>query len=474
MNRGSPRPGGFREVLTVSWPLVVSTGSFTVMMFCDRMFLSWHSAVELQASVPASILSFTLVCGFLALASYSTTFVAQYHGAGDRKGCVRATAQGVIFSLLSWPVMLVLIFAGRYILGLSGHTPEVLRAELTYFTIVMAGGVAGPLGSAVASFFSGRGDTRSVMWSNIFGNGVNVVLDYGLIFGKWGFPEMGIAGAALATVTSGFIAPAFLFLKLLAARKTFGPIWPHFRFDRQLFVRMLRFGLPSGWHLFVDISAFTAFVLFTGSMGELSHAASNIVLSINTLSFMPFIGIGLGASVLVGQYQGRNQPDLSARAARNAVLIGVTYAVMVGAAYILLPTFFTSMFTDRGEGTLSLEQILPLTRPLLVVVALMGFADAINLILSNALKGAGDTRFVMNYSLILAWGMLFLGEVLLIFVFHQSVVIAWGWCALYVCGLALGFLLRFLSGRWKTIDLLGHEPVITPTRPGAEALGRAD
>ena len=86
-------PGGYREMLRVAWPLIISMGSFTVMQFADRVFLAWHSMVSIQAALPAGILSFTLSAGFMALAGYANTFVAQYHGAGDAAGCGRATAR---------------------------------------------------------------------------------------------------------------------------------------------------------------------------------------------------------------------------------------------------------------------------------------------------------------------------------------------------------------------------------------------
>ena len=205
------RPGGYAEVLRVSWPLIISMGSFTMMQFADRMFLAWYNTVSIQAALPAGILSFTLICGFMALAGYSNSFVAQYFGAGDKTGCSRSTAQGVWMSVLSWPMMLALMPVGRWILRVSGHAPEVLAEEMIYFNVLMVGSVAVPLGSAVSGFFTGKGDTKTNMYANLAGNVVNVVLDYAMIFGRWGFPEMGIRGAAWATVVAGFVGPAIMF-----------------------------------------------------------------------------------------------------------------------------------------------------------------------------------------------------------------------------------------------------------------------
>ena len=176
------RPAGIREVFLVALPLILSMGSFTLMQFCDRMFLAWYSREAIQAALPAGILAFTLICVFTELAGYANAFVSQYHGAGDKRGCARATGQAMLLSLFSWPLMLALIPLGRWILRVSGHAPEVLAAELKYLTILMIGSVASALNVAAGSFFTGQGRTRVIMVANICANVANVVLAYAFIF----------------------------------------------------------------------------------------------------------------------------------------------------------------------------------------------------------------------------------------------------------------------------------------------------
>ncbi|HBA84450.1 MAG TPA: MATE family efflux transporter [Verrucomicrobia bacterium] len=465
-------PGGYRETLRVAYPLIISTGSFTVMQFCDRMFLAWYSSSAIKAALPAGILSFTFICGFMALAGYANTFVAQYHGAGDRLGCSRATAQGVILSLLSWPLMLLLMPVGFWILKLSGHAPDVLADELIYFKILMWGSVTVPLGSAIGSFFTGRGDTFTNMIATIVANVVNIVLDYALIFGRWGFPEMGIAGAAWATIVSGLVTPAILFALYFCQQKLVAEYdtWKTFRWDGALLWRMVRFGAPSAVHLLLDISSFTLFVLWVGRMGGTEQAASNIALSINNLAFMPLIGMSIAASILVGQYQGRRDSATAERASWSALKIGWIYMLIVALTFILFPRAYFSLFTDRSASGVLLADILPMGRYLLLMMAVWGLMDAANLILSGALKGAGDTRFVMYYSVAMNWCFWITGEALIIFVFDGGLLAAWSWLTAYVMLTAFGFFWRFRGGRWKTIDLLERETPRQPSAgPGAEA-----
>ncbi len=469
------QPGGYPEVIRIAWPLVVSMGSFTVMQFMDRMFLAWHSPVSIQAALPAGILSFTFICGFMALCGYANTFVAQYHGAGDRKGCSRSVAQAVWLAFFTWPLLIALIPLGLWLLDLSGHSPAVLAEERLYFTILTAGGVTVTLNAAVSSFFTGRGDTRTNMYATITGCFVNGVLDYGLIFGKFGFPEMGIKGAAIGTVIAGLVTPAILFtiyfsrrVNLVYKTRTQWAIrWP-------LMIRMIRFGLPSGINLLVEISAFALFILITGRLGEKELAIGNMALSINTIAFLPLIGLGIACGTLVGRYQGRADPATAARVAWRSVVLGVGYVSLIGLTYILFPAAYFRLFTMRAETGFTLEELLPTGRSLLALMAVWGLSDAANVILAGALKGAGDTRFVLIVSTMLAWGVMAPGALLIVFKLGGGLMAMWTWALLYVSLLAIAYGIRFRSGRWKSIRVI-ESPLPAPVaRPGGEALATGD
>lgn len=462
-------PGGYREVLRIAYPLIISTASFSVMQFVDRVFLAQYSAVSIQAALPAGLLAFTLCSAFMALAGYANTFVAQYYGSGNLAGCSQSTAQGVWVSIFSWPVILALIPVGRLLLRSAGHPPEVLAEELDYLTILMAGGVSIPLGAAISSFFTGRGDTLTNMYAQVAGNLVNILLDWLLIFGRGGFPELGIRGAAIGTVIAGFV-PALVLLAVylsprLAATYATRRYW---RLERALFRRLLRFGTPAGLHLFLDVASFSVFVLMTGHMGSLSLAVSNIALSINSLAFMPLIGISIAASTLVGQYQGRREPAIAERAGWTALKIGLIYMLFMAATYLALPRCYFMLFAERGGGGFALDELLGIGRWLLILMAMWGLLDTINLVLSGALKGAGDTRFVMWYSILMAWGLFVPGTWLVIYVWEAGILAAWAFLAFTIMVISGGFYWRFKNGRWKTIDLLDRQTPLPPANVGQE------
>jgi MATE family multidrug resistance protein len=447
--------GGWRELMQIAWPLIVNSGTFAVLNFSDRLFLSNYGEAEFRASLPAGILFFTLVCGFMALAGFVNTFVAQMWGAGDKEGCAKATAQGIIFSALSFPLIMLLVPVGLWFLRISAHGPEVLALEEEYFRILMWCGGGMTLSSALSSFYSGRGKTFVIMTCNLVANGINVLLNYAMIFGKWGFPEMGIAGAGWATVIGSWLSPV-IFAVLFFSPKTnaeFRTI-KNLKYNHWLFKRLIRFGLPSGIHWFLDVAAFTVFVLLVGRMGTIAHIASNIALSINLVAFMPMIGMGIAASILVGQYLGRNQPEYAEKTGWLALKIGAGYILFIGLTFVLFPDFYTRVFEGNTTSSVPFDELLAAVRILLVMLAVWGLSDAAALILSGALKGAGDTHFVMYFQSSVAWGFLVVGQVVIVLWLKLNIYISWAWTLLYIIILGVGFFLRFKSGRWKRIDLL--------------------
>jgi MATE family multidrug resistance protein len=438
----------------IAAPLILSMASYTIMQFCDRVFLSRYSSVAIQAALPAGILAHTLICFFQALTGYAGTFTAHYHGAKAPERCVHATAQGIWLALASWPLILLLIPLGLWLIAVGGHAPDVTAAEKTYFLILMAGGIMVPLNSAIGGYFMGVGRTTVNMLANVFGCSLNIALNYAMIFGHWGCPELGIAGAAYATLISGFSICVFqfvLFRREPGVRRIGFP--QAFRLDGPLLWRIVRFGTPSGLQLLMDVGSFTVFIMLTGRMGELSLAASNIAFSINNLAFAPLLGFGLAASTVVGQHQGAGRPEAARRAGYTGLKMGLVYMCVIGATFVLFPRQYFELFRSKDAG-FSADELLGLGRSMLLLMTVWGLLDTVSIILSGALKGAGDTRFVMIYMIVGSWLFLVPGAVLMIRLGTGGILGLWVWLTVYICVLAVGFWWRWRQGRWKDIQVI--------------------
>jgi len=451
--------GGYRQVLVIATPLILSTGAWSVQHFVDRMFLAWYSPEALAAAMPAGMMSFAVMSFFLGTTTYVSTFVAQYYGAKrfDRIG--PALWQGVYVSLLGGLVLLCLIPFAETIFRFVGHDPIVQRFEVQYFQILCLGGAPFVGSAAFAGFFSGRGKPWPAMWVNTCATIVNLVLDYALIFGAWGFPELGIQGAAIATVFSGTFS-FFVYLALIA-RKAHNEKYHTLKGwqpERELFMRLLRFGFPSGMQFFLEMVGFTIFILLVGRLGTNALAATNIAFNINTLAFMPMIGCGIAVSVLVGQYLGGNKPDLAEKCVYSGFHMTILYMVSIAAAYVLVPSIFVAPFTAQADST-RMAEIYGLAVILLRFVAIYSIFDTMNIIFASAIKGAGDTRFVMFMILILSALVLVLPTYVAIVILGYALTTAWFIGAIYVIVLGFVFYVRFRGGKWKTMRVI-EQPVV--------------
>lgn len=451
------QPAGGREVLNVALPLVVSSLSWTVMTFVDRLLLKWESGDAMAAAFAASTVWFAVLCLPLGVVMYSSTFVSQYFGANRLTRIGLATWQGVWVALLASPLVLMAIPLAPVLFDAANHEPGILRLEIVYFQILCWGAPAMLVGQALSSFYSGRGRTRVVMIVDTCVAVVNVGLDWIWIFGYLGFPAMGIVGAGWATVTSLWLKVAiYLFLILRKKHRAQFGILAGLRFDTELFGRLLKFGGPSGLQLVLDVSGFTLFVLLVGRLGGVAAEASSMAFSISTLAFMPVWGMSLAASILVGQHLGENRDDLAARATWNALGVAMVYMSVISLLYVFTPNLFLAGFFAGDTSASEQDAVREVSVTLLKFVAAYNLLDAMAMVFSSAVKGAGDTKFVLKVSVVLAT-LLCVFSWLAVEYWELGIYGCWVVISSWVGLMGLVFLWRFLGGKWRTMRVIETE-----------------
>ncbi|RKX29660.1 MAG: MATE family efflux transporter, partial [Verrucomicrobia bacterium] len=381
-----------RQLLDVAFPLVMSTGSYSVMMFVDRMFLSWYSEEAIAASVPASMLNFSFLTFFMGTVMYTSTFVAQYSGAGRPDRIGTTLWQGLRLALIGGCLLPLLNLVAEPLFSLVGHEPGVQLQEVAYFKILNFVPFFGLLNSAFTCFYSGRGKTWVVMWMSIFGCTLNGFLDYGLILGNWGMPRMGIRGAGITTlISTAMVTVVYLFVVFRPVNDQLFATLRNRRFEKALFLRMIRFGAPSGFQFWLSITGFAIFVLLIGRIGKLELVASNMAQQVNMLGILPMIGIGIATSIMVGRFQGAGRSDLAVRATQSALGLSVTYSICMALFYVLAPRLLLSPFTI-GEAGMATPAIIDMAIGILVFMAMALVIDSLTIVLGGSLKGSGDTR----------------------------------------------------------------------------------
>jgi MATE family multidrug resistance protein len=463
-------PGSYREILAVSLPVIAGMAAQTVMMFCDRIFLARHSVWELQAALPAGILAFTLISVFQGTAGYASTFVAQNHGAGNRNGVAVSYSQGVFLALFSAPILLLIGVPGQEVLKLGGHPAHVLALEEVYFRWMIIAGVGATLNAGAASLWSGLGRTTVTMAAGMAGAALNVFLDWILIFGRFGFPEMGIEGAGIATAISSFV-PGLVLISLSMSGKIARefPIRSLFRFSATQAWKTIRYGLPSAISVFMDVASFSVFVFLTGRLSPVEFTASNIAFGVNNLAFHPLLGFSIATTILVGRYRGAGDSRMAARVTRRTLVVALLYFSAIALTFLLLPGFYMNLFRSP-EVDVPFEQLKATGSVLLAILCMWGGFDAVSLMLGGALRGAGDTRFVMLLSTCLGWLFWIPGIFLLYRGPGTGVISLWLFTTLYIALLAVGYFVRYKKGPWRTIVLVEHGDQLPI--PVAEPAGR--
>ena len=266
---------------------------------------------------------------------------------------------------------------------------------------------------------------------------------------------MGIAGAGWATVTALWLkAIIYLFLFLRRENRISFATLSGLRFDRSLLGRLLYYGGPSGVQILLDVLGFTVFVVLVGRIGPLETAATTLAFSIASVAFMPIWGFGMGVTVLVGQHLGENRDDLAAQATWTTLQIAITYMGFISALYVLTPDLFLHGFFAGNHGTSAEKQELrTMAVHLLQIVAAYNLSDAMFMIFVSAIKGAGDTRFVMIVSL---WMGVLLAALSWITVDMLALDIYGCWLTLsgWVFAMGIIFLLRFLGGKWRRMRVI--------------------
>ncbi len=462
INKENRAPGGIIEILNVALPLVISTASMQVMMFSNRIILSWHSVEALSAHAPAMILTFNSVCFFMGVATYTNVLVAQFYGSKRFDEMTLSLWQGFFFSLLAAILIIAIIPFGNYLIGLSSHPEHIKVMESEYYSIASLGGGLVVANNALTAFFTGRSKTLVTMLVTTIGNLFSLAVSYYLVLGapSLGVPSMGIRGAAIGIICGNALI-ALLYLVLILSRENRATFktWTLCKFEPDLFKKLMRYGLPYGGGFFIDIAAFTLFIFLIGNAGQAALAASNIALSLEGISFMPVLGIGIATSTLVGQYIGKKQKDVAVKVVYRSLLLSLAYASTIGALYFFMPDPFIRLFTSNEVG--DVKAILVESYPLLKALTFFVIFDVINVIFSNAIKGAGDTRYQMRAMMLISWFIYVPGAVLILHVYRLPAFYAWAWASFYVLLLGVVFFIRFWSGKWRKIDMIGATPRLT-------------
>ncbi len=471
------------EVWRLAWPTVLTMTSYTVMQFIDKLMVAQVGPLEVAAQGNGGIWSFQPIAFAMGVLTVVNTYVAQNLGAGRPEQGPKYAWAGIwlsvmmwLFVLLPWALVLPWFFA------LTDHSEQLQTLEVGYGRILLAGSVLLIAGRGLHHFFFGLHRPKVVTAAAIVGNIANVFFNWVFIFGHLGMPEMGLYGAALGTVLGTaveLLIPAYVFLgpalnRELKSRASWRPSWKPMR-------DLLKLGWPASVQFGNEITCWAIFMtILVGRFGENHMTAGWAALGFMHLSFLPAVGFSVAVSSLVGRYIGGGEPDIAAARARTGLKLTMVYMSVCGLAFLIFRHPLIGLFVSGSETTPEqAAEIIDIGGKLMICAAVFQTIDAIGIIYSGALRGAGDTIWPGVVTMIYSWIFIVLGGWLFVTLLPGLESLGpWIGASVYIILLGLTMGWRFEGGRWRSIQLIEDAeqraaeiaPVV-PTPPAAGAEG---
>jgi MATE family multidrug resistance protein len=452
-----------RTLLLLAWPVVVARASQTVIGFTDAAMVGHLGEDALAAATTGAMNTFTIAILPMGICFVVQSFAAQLTGRGDAVAARRFAWYGLGLAAATAVVSLVVIPLVGPILGLLEYSSEVRRLQTEYLQLRLLG-MGGMIGiEALGAWFGGRGDTRPHMHAGFLAMAANLVFNWIFIYGNLGAPALGVAGSAIASTIAEWLA--FGYIAWRFAREPAGKA-PRLGLRAAEFLRLLRFGLPSGVNFFLEFGAFAVFLnVVVARLGTTILAALNVVIQLNSVSFMPGFGIASAGAILAGQAVGRGDKDGVWPILRLTGGVALTWQLAVGAFYLAAPAVAMGWFAPDGDE----GRLVAVGAAMLAISAAWQLFDAGAITIGEILRAAGDTTWCMWARIALAWLVWLPAAGIVVFALDGGHIGAMIVLVGYIVLLAIVLALRFRSGRWRAIDLTGMEAAMLD-EGGAPAL----
>jgi len=390
-----------RRILNVSFPLMGAMLGNLIMMLVDRICLARYSSDTLVASGPAIHTAMAIVTFFTAFAGFSRSCVAQAFGRSGPGQAARQAAIGMLVGAVLATVLLLMAPLIEQIPFLSSRPPAITRLESKFLYWSAFFGGAMTLNMALSSYFSGIGKTRVTLVVGLIGQLVSIVMIIGLVFGRYGLPELGMRGSAIGTLigTSTMLACYLVYMPR--------DVWEHLKallvgrdgsIGVELFSR-LRKGFVIGGSAGITNLGSAAFVWIVAGLGTIGLAANNVNLTVNYIGGVPLIGLGIGCSVLCGNAIGENDYPQIPRILFVTMAIELAYVAFIAFFQIVTPMWLLTPFGLPDHPEELRQASVATSRVLWLYATAFGFS----MTGASVLESFGLTRFLFVTRVVLMW-----------------------------------------------------------------------
>lgn len=436
----------FKATLSLGLPLIGSHLMQMVPGLTDTIMLGWYGVDELAASVLAHSLFFIILIVGSGFAITVMPMVASAAAIDDKTSVRRSVRMGLWISIIYSIFFIPILLFSENVFLILGQEEHLAKSAQTYLRIAGWSIVPGLLIMVLKSFFSALERPNVVLLSLIIGGLVNIVLNYTLIFGNFGMPELGLTGAAIATLVTTILSILILLYFCLfkdeySSYLIFNNIW---RIDIEAFKEVFKLGLPVGITMLAESGLFSATAVMMGWLGTNALAAHGIAIQISGITFMIYLGLANAGTVRVGRAVGREDNSGLKLASISVIILTIGAVLIVAFTFLSVPKSLLMLFLSPSH--VDTPSIILIGVPLLAIAAIFQIADGLQVVVLGLLRGLKDTAIPMVITTICYWGVGIPCSYLFGFVFN------WGGKGIWF-GLVIGLTLAsvFLSSRYINI-----------------------
>ncbi len=390
-----------RAILKLGMPLILSNLAQFAIHITDTVMLGWYDVTALAASTIAGTMFFVIFIVGAGFAQAVTPMVAAAAEEDDDVQVRRVTRMGLWLSIFYGLVVTLPFFWAEQILLAIGQDPEVAAMAHIYLQIVIWQMIPALIVMTLKSFLAALEHTAIILWATIGTAIMNAFVNYALIFGNWGAPELGIQGAAIASVSVTLVTVLILVVYTLRVLPQFQLFRNFWRSDTEIMARVFKLGWPIGLTSLAEGGLFSASAVMMGWIGAIELAAHGIAIQLASLTFMVHIGFSQAATVRAGRALGRRDEDALRRGGITAIGLSALFAVLTSAVFLLIPDTLVSLFIDPLEPERA--NLLRVGAGLVMVAALFQVVDGAQVMALGLLRGVQDTTVPMFMATISYW-----------------------------------------------------------------------
>ena len=378
-----------KTILRLSYPIMIGMMSRTLLSFTDTIMAGRLGAAAIASVGLGSVTAWILIFTFFSLGSGTQIMISRKFGEGNMRECGAVLQAASFFSVIIslFAVLLVFMVIDKIffyvakdplVYNLGSVYVKIRIFEIFSFTII----------TVFSGFFNGIGNMKIPMRVMIVVNLLNIVLNYLLIFGKFGFPRLEVTGAALGSTISTYAGAVVVIM--ISLRGKYSREFAYFRkfeIRTDIIKSLVRLAYPTAVKNFLILTGYTLFLKYIGLIGTKELAASNICLTIANLSWMPGVGIGTAATTLVGRSLGAGKSGLAERYGWESMKISVLIMGSIGVLFFAFPQWILSVFTNDTE-------VIQKGIVILMILGAVQFFDAVGIVLSAVLEVRSEERRV--------------------------------------------------------------------------------